>query len=100
MAAGASSGPAVTNGIHESTKPIELSINLPGNPGTKIHLHLTILATSLMLFLTSSSLDSAQGGAAMGSFVYAMPDVRSEDVSIWRRSAADSVVSGFIHHNL
>lgn len=75
MAAGAGSAP-VTNGTHTSNKPIELSISLPHSPGTRIHFHLTILATSLMLFLTNASIDSGQGGAAMGSLVYAMPDVR------------------------
>ncbi|KAK4550465.1 hypothetical protein LTR36_000044 [Oleoguttula mirabilis] len=73
MAVGAGST-ALTNGTHPSTTPIELAIGLPHMPGTKIHIHLTILTTSLMLFLTSTSLESAQGGATMGSFVYAMPD--------------------------
>ena len=66
----------VTNGTHIVNKPVELAISLPHSPGTKIHLHLTILATSLMLFLTSTSMESGPGGAAMSSFVYAMPDVR------------------------
>ena len=74
MAAGAKTGPT-TNGTHASGKPVELAISLPHNPGTRIHLHLTVLASSVMLFLTSSSIEAGQSGAAMGSFVYAMPDV-------------------------
>ena len=65
----------MTNGTHSPNKPFELAITLPQSPGTKIHLHLTVLASSLMLFLTSASVDATQAGASMGSFVYAMPDV-------------------------
>ena len=74
MAAGGNAAP-VTNGTHAFSKPIELAIGLPHRLGTRIHLHLTILASSVMLFLTSASMDAGQAGAAMGSFVYAMPDV-------------------------
>ena len=75
--------PAPTaNGIHPSSKPFELAITLPQSPGTRIHLHITVLASSLMLFLTSASMDGGQAGAAMGSFVYAMPDVRLLDITL------------------
>ncbi|TKA23793.1 hypothetical protein B0A50_07075 [Salinomyces thailandicus] len=76
MAAGAISK-ATTNGTDNTptTKPIELAITLPQSPGLRIHIHLTILATSLLLFLTSSDIGSgSRNGAAMGSLVYAMPD--------------------------
>ena len=56
---------------------MELSIGLPHNLGTRIHLHLTILATSIIVFLSSATLDGAQAGAAMSSFIYAIPDVSS-----------------------
>ncbi len=75
MAAGAKSAKAV-NGTETSNKPIELAISLPHNPGTRIHLHLTISKSTIVLFATSASLDSGHNGAALGSFVYAMPDVR------------------------
>jgi len=77
MAAGAGQAPIVTNGIHTAGQPVEVSIGLPHNLGTRIHLHLTILATSIILFLNSATLDGAQAGAAMSSFIYAMPDVSS-----------------------
>ncbi|KAK3671305.1 hypothetical protein LTR78_008765 [Recurvomyces mirabilis] len=64
----------IMNGTHDVNKPIELVIRLPFHQETKIHLHLTILATSIMLFVSTAALDAASGGAAMGSFVYAMPD--------------------------
>lgn len=67
---------ALTNGSPPQT-PTQLSLPLPNAPGSRIHLHLTLLATSLVLFLSSSSSDSAAGApASMGSFVFAMPDVR------------------------
>ncbi|KAK3099101.1 hypothetical protein LTR53_019068, partial [Teratosphaeriaceae sp. CCFEE 6253] len=74
MAAGAGQGPPVTNGVHTTGEPLELAVSLPRNLGTRLHLHLTILATSIMLFLSSAPLDGDRPGAAMSSFIYAMPD--------------------------
>jgi hypothetical protein len=71
--------------VPPSFKPLELSFPLPKYPHTTLHIHLTILATSTLLFLTTTSPgDSSNGGGGggsaitkpMGSFVYAMPDVR------------------------
>jgi len=67
--------PPMTNGTHDTNKPIELSIGLPHSPGTRIYLHLTILATHLVLFVTNANVDAGQTPTALGSFVYAMPDV-------------------------
>ena len=69
----------VQNGTHHaaSSKPIELSITLPSSPGTRLHIQLTILAATTILFLTSASIDAgASAAASMGSFVMGMPDVR------------------------
>lgn len=82
MAADAKPAPAV-NGTHPPSKPFELAITLPQSPGTRIHLHITVLASSLMLFLTSASMDAGQASAAMGSFVYAMPDVCFPNFVSW-----------------
>lgn len=68
--------PTMTNGTSPSAKPIELAIPLPHAPGSRIHIHLTVLATAIMVFLTNTSYESTGTAAAMGSFVYAMPDVR------------------------
>ena len=75
--AGRLQGKPTMNGTHDTDKPVELVIRLPFHQETKIHLHLTILATSIILFVSTAALDAASGGAAMGSFVYAMPDVGS-----------------------
>ncbi|KAH7128302.1 hypothetical protein B0J11DRAFT_432089 [Dendryphion nanum] len=51
----------------------EVSFPLPRAPQTNIHLQLTNNRTSLLLFFTSATTDSA-ASASMGSFVYAMPN--------------------------
>lgn len=65
----------LTNGAHNESKSIDLAVDLPHSPGLRVNLRLTVLANSILLFLTSSSADSSQGAAAMGSFVYGLPDV-------------------------
>ncbi|KAF2769363.1 hypothetical protein EJ03DRAFT_272443 [Teratosphaeria nubilosa] len=57
-------------------KPLELAVTLPSNPSTKIHLHLTHLPTSLLLLLTSTTLDASSHAAPtnLGTLIYAMPD--------------------------
>lgn len=70
----------LTNGAHSESKSIDLAVDLPHSPGLKVNLRLTVLANSILLFLTSSSADSSQGAAAMGSFVYGLPDVSSDVV--------------------
>ncbi|GIZ46824.1 hypothetical protein CKM354_000993300 [Cercospora kikuchii] len=66
---------ATVNGTHTDSKPLELAIDLPRSPGLKLNLHLTILANSILLFLTSTDSDALPNSAVqMGSFVYALPD--------------------------
>ncbi|KAF1947522.1 hypothetical protein EJ02DRAFT_417698 [Clathrospora elynae] len=62
----------MTNG-DASHAPIEVSFPLPRAPHTNIHLQLTNNGPTLLLFLTTASADSASS-AALGSFVYAMPN--------------------------
>lgn len=57
-------------------QPIELSFPMPKAPQTLIHLHLTVNATSILLFLTTSLGGDASIPAYLGSFIYALPDVR------------------------
>jgi hypothetical protein len=58
-----------------STKPIELSFPMPKAPETRIHLHLTIQTTSILLFLTTTLNGNTSEAVPLGSFVYALPDV-------------------------
>jgi hypothetical protein len=61
--------------LERSVKPIELSFPLPKAPETKIHVHLTVNTTSIVLFLTTVYGGDIPTGAPLGSFVYALPDV-------------------------
>ena len=54
---------------------IELAIPLPQAPTTKIHLRLTHSSTSLLLFLSTVENGDLSLKPALGSFVYALPDV-------------------------
>jgi hypothetical protein len=62
--------------MYPSSKPLELSFPHPKASHIILHAHLTFLATSTTLFLTTTAVgESASTLAPMGSFVYAMPDV-------------------------
>lgn len=60
---------------HPSTGPLELSLPLPKAPETRIHLRMTIQATSILLFLTTALNGDLSTAPPLGSFVYAIPDV-------------------------
>lgn len=69
---------SLSNGLSDGTgiQPIELSFPLPHAPTTRVHLHLTEQASSLIVFLTTVSTEGPGSGlSSLGSFVYAMPDV-------------------------
>lgn len=66
----------LANGTESHNGPVELAIRLPSNPGLIINIHLTVLKTSILLLLATSTPDASNENVAMGSFVYAMPDVR------------------------
>jgi hypothetical protein len=57
-------------------RPTELSFPLPKAPETRIYLQLTIQTTSILLFLTTALNGDTSTAAPLGSFVYALPDVR------------------------
>ena len=62
--------------VNPHITPQEISLPLPKSLYTTAHIHLTFLDTSVMVFLTTTTLgDSAGTIKPMGSFVYAMPDV-------------------------
>lgn len=70
--------PPLSEPASPSLKPIELSFPLPKTPHTTVHIHLTSMKTSTMVFLsTTTPGDSGSTMKPMGSFVYAMPDVSS-----------------------
>ncbi|KAF1811432.1 hypothetical protein P152DRAFT_459373 [Eremomyces bilateralis CBS 781.70] len=57
-----------------SSSPIQFSIPLPHAPQTRIHVHLTILQTSVMAFLTTTGESTTRALSSMGSFVYSLPN--------------------------
>lgn len=73
MAADAALAPT-TNGTPAGSRPLELAVTLPSNPHTRIHLHVTLLPTTLILLLTTSTPESPPNSAVLGSYVFAMPD--------------------------
>ncbi|KAF3770647.1 hypothetical protein M406DRAFT_244789 [Cryphonectria parasitica EP155] len=52
----------------------QLSFPLPRSLDTRIYIHLTVQAKSIMLFLTTASADEMSSPPTMGSFVYSLPD--------------------------
>jgi hypothetical protein len=64
---------ALSNG-DASHAPIEVAFPLPRAPHTNVHLQLTDNGPNLLLFLTTSTAESSSS-SALGSFVYAMPNV-------------------------
>ena len=57
------------------TVPKDLSFPLRLSPYTTLHIQLTLLATSTLILLTTRTQSSSSSNSALGSFVYAMPNV-------------------------
>lgn len=66
----------IRNAAESSAPAVQLSFPLPKAPETKVHIHLTINQTFLLLFLTTSE-EGRTSAVSLGSFVYALPDVGS-----------------------
>jgi hypothetical protein len=66
----------LANGTGDLVEPIQLSLPLPHAPSVRVNIHLTIQSTSIVLFLTTSSADAASTSCPLGSFVYAIPNVK------------------------
>lgn len=65
----------LSDSIPPSTVPRQLSFPLPRTRNTTVHMHMTLSTHSLLLFLTSQTPEASSQKAALGSFVYALPDV-------------------------
>ena len=59
------------------TEIVEASMLLPRSLDTRIHLRLVIQAKTISIFLTTASQDELSSAKPMGSFVYALPNVRT-----------------------
>ena len=65
--------------MEPSFSPVEISFPLPKHPHLKFHAHLSFLGKCNIIHLTTTDLDLSDSSLPpMGSFVYAMPDVRWE----------------------
>lgn len=56
--------------------PLQVSLPLPRSIDTKVFIHLAVKAKAVTLFLTTANQDEPATPAPLGSFVYALPDVR------------------------
>jgi hypothetical protein len=66
-------------------RPVELSFPLPKAPDTRVYLRLTIQMTSILLFLTTAMNEDTSTATPLGSFVYALPDVKKTFTSHYIR---------------
>ncbi|KAF2863938.1 hypothetical protein K470DRAFT_254248 [Piedraia hortae CBS 480.64] len=57
----------------QPTQPTQLTLPLPST-GLKLHIHLTNLSSTLLLFLTSTGLDEIPTTPPMGPLTYSMPN--------------------------
>ncbi|MCJ1409809.1 hypothetical protein MMC19_003892 [Ptychographa xylographoides] len=57
-----------------TTQPKHLALPLPLSPHTTLHVRLTLLETSNLIFLTTTDYAGSSTSSALGSFVYAMPN--------------------------
>ncbi|MCJ1294795.1 hypothetical protein MMC34_006353 [Xylographa carneopallida] len=57
-----------------STPAKHIALPLPRSPHTTLHIRLTRLETSNLIFLTATDHATSSSSSALGSFVYAMPN--------------------------
>lgn len=70
--------------VHASlSHTVSFSTPLPRTLDSHIHVRLTTRDKCLMLFLTSTTAEDSEATTALGSFVYAVPDVRNILPDIW-----------------
>ncbi|EXJ93917.1 hypothetical protein A1O1_02310 [Capronia coronata CBS 617.96] len=65
--------------MEPSFKPIDISFPVPKHPYMNFHAHLTPFGKCTMVHLTTTNIgDSEASLPPLGSFVYAMPDIRND----------------------
>jgi|SRR5579871_3125708 len=68
------------NGIFSTSiaKPVQVSFPLSNSIQTKVHIHITSQSSSLLVFATTADSSSPSFTlASLGSFVYALPNLRN-----------------------
>lgn len=66
----------------ESSDVVQVSIPLPRSLDTRVFIHVATQAKAILLSLTTASQEELSSLRPMGSFVYALPDVRLESIPL------------------
>lgn len=69
-----SRGPTSTS---PSTKPKQITVPLPLSPHINLHIQITHDGSTILAFITTTESSNAVALSPLGSFVYAMPNVRA-----------------------
>lgn len=65
--------------MEPSFKPIDISFPLPKHPHLNCHAHLSFMGNCNIVHLTTTDVGEGESGLpSLGSYVYAMPDVRKD----------------------
>ncbi|EHY54285.1 hypothetical protein HRR83_008137 [Exophiala dermatitidis] len=65
--------------MEPSFEPVHISFPLPKHPHLNFHAHLTCYGNCTMVHLTTTDIGEPEGSVPpLGSFVYAMPDMRND----------------------
>ncbi|KAL8926017.1 MAG: hypothetical protein Q9208_003158 [Pyrenodesmia sp. 3 TL-2023] len=70
----ASQSPPTFDLTSPTLHPIRIAVPLPYSPHTTLHIQITRLETSNLVFITSTDPSSSGSRSALGSFVYALPN--------------------------
>jgi len=59
----------------ENRPPLQLSFAVPSSPDTRIHLQITNMPKTLVLYISTSTVGAPNAGVSLGNLVYALPNV-------------------------
>ena len=76
------SRPPTENSTSPTLHLVQLAVPFPFSPHVTLHLQITRLETSTLIFLTSTDPSTSSSLSPLGSFVYAMPNVLSFHLSL------------------
>ena len=81
--------------VSPSLHPKHLFLPLPLSPHTTLHLQITALTTSTLVFITTTDPSTTSSLSALGSFVYSMPNVKQSPPNLPRFTATNLRVQRF-----
>lgn len=78
--------------MEPSFRPIQFAFHLPKHPHLNLHAHLSLTGNCVMVHLTTTDIGESENSAPpMGSFVYAMPDVRILPMRLQHRNLPSTI---------